>query len=102
MRARGVGSLMGLLVSGGLSVAAMHSCQSTPTSSPVAPSNVAKNAVAGICANQRAVAAAGSGDDSVSPVTMPPDLAQQLRQIDRAAGAVVDHAVTCPTETITP
>jgi len=88
---------MSLLVTGVLGVMTMHSCQSTSTSSPANPLNFATNGVAGACANQRAVAAAGSPDDAAPPVTLPPDLAAQLQKADPAVARALGNATTCTT-----
>src|SRR6476661_3834140 len=99
MRARGLGGLIGLLVSCVLTGMTMRACQSSGGSSPTAPLNVARNGTAGVCANRQAVADAGPDDDPVPPVTLPPDLAARLHQADPAAAAIADQAANCPTET---
>src|SRR5689334_8882844 len=102
MRSRGVGSLVALAVSCVLSVMTMRSCQSTPATSPANPDNLARQGVAGLCANQQAVNAASGSDDSVPPVTLPPGLADSLGKTDPAVAAVLAQAMTCPPETTEP
>src|SRR4051794_38007181 len=95
MRGRGLGTLMGMLACSAIGVMTMRSCQSSSSSSPSNPLNVARTGTAGICANAQAVNDAGSVDDSVPVVTLPPDLAAKLAKADPAAAAVVAQAATC-------
>src|SRR3954454_5825973 len=95
MRARGLGTLMSLVVCGVIGVMTMRSCQSSPSSSPSNPVNVARTGTAGICANQQAVNNAGPGDDPMPPLTIPPDLAAKLGKADPAAAAIVAQALNC-------
>lgn len=97
-----MGSLIGLLMTCVLTATTMRSCQSSGTTSPASPSNVARNGVSGICADRRAVEDAGGADDPAPAVTLPPDLVARLRQADPAAAAIADQATTCPTDTGTP
>jgi hypothetical protein len=93
---------MALAVSCLLGVMTMRSCQSAPATSPANPDNLARQGVAGICANQQAVNAASGSDDSVPPVTLPPGLADSLGKADPAVAAVLAQATACPTETTEP
>jgi len=102
VRARGLGSLMAVLMSGGIGVMTMRSCQSSPSSSPSNPLNMARTGSAGICANEQAVNDAGSADDPVPAVTLPPDLAAKLGKADPAAAAIVAQATSCTSVTDPP
>ena len=93
---------MALAMSCVLGVMTMRSCQSTPATSPANADNLARQGVAGVCANQQAVNAASGSDDSVPAVTIPPGLADSLSKADPAAAAVLAQATTCPTETTEP
>jgi hypothetical protein len=102
VKARGVGTLMALLISGILGAMTLRSCQASSPSSTSNPMNVARNGVAGVCANRQAVADAGSPDDAAPAVTLPPDLASRLGKADPGVAAVVSGATKCTTSTTTP
>jgi hypothetical protein len=102
VKARGLGTLMGLVISLILGVMTMRSCQSTSPSSPSNPANVARNGVAGVCANSQAVGDAGSPDDPAPQVTLPPDLAAKLHKAAPKLENVVSQATNCTTTTTSP
>ena len=93
---------MALLVAGILGVMTMRSCNESPASSPSNPVNVARNGVAGVCANRQAVADAGAPEEVVPQVTLPPDLATKLGKADPNAAALMQQATSCPTATTAP
>jgi len=93
---------MALAISCVLGVMTMRSCQRAPATSPANPDNLARQGVAGVCANQEAVQAASGADGPTPPVTLPPGLADSLSKADPAVAAVVAQATTCPTETTQP
>ena len=97
-----MGTLMGLVITLVLSVVTMRSCQSSDPSSPSNPENVARHATTGVCADQQAVVAAGSVDDTVPAVTLPPDLAARLSKADPTAAAILGQASDCPSPTTQP
>lgn len=70
MRARLMMKLMGIIVMLVLTVITAHSCSRSPSSSTLNPSNVLRNGVAGLCANQQATAAA-AGSDAAPSLQMP-------------------------------
>jgi hypothetical protein len=102
VKARGLGTLMALLISGILGAMTLRSCQSSSPSSPSNPANVARNGVAGVCANRQAVADAGSPDDPAPAVTLPPDLTSRLGKADPGLAKVVAGAANCSASTTTP
>ena len=63
---------------------------------------MAKIGTADICANRQAVADAGSPDDSVPAVTLPPDLAASLGRADPNTAAIMAEAANCPPGTTAP
>ena len=86
----------------GLGVMTMRSCTSSPATSPSNPANVATNGVAAVCANRQAVDAAGGPDETLPPVTLPPDLAGSLQKADPGIAAAVAGATNCASPTTTP
>lgn len=100
MRARLMLKVVSLLVLGVLTLLTARSCSGGPASqSPLDPTNVARNGIAGLCANQQAASEA-SGDAS-APQTL--DLSQAgaadpsgLSALERALGG----KVSCPTTTV--
>lgn len=96
MKARGLGSLIALAVTGVLAVMGMRSCRGTDASSPANPATVAGNAVAGTCANRQAVADAGDPTDTLPAVTLPPDLEGRLGTLDPGLAATMRQAADCP------
>ena len=91
-----------MVVASAVSLLTMRACQSSGSSSTTDPSDVARTGVEGLCANQQAVTAAGSPDDSLSPVTLPPDLAAGLKGADPDAAALLSQATSCGAATTAP
>jgi hypothetical protein len=102
VKARGLGSLMALVISCILGVMTLRSCQSTSPSSPANPANLARNGVQGVCAERQAVADNGSSDDPAPAVTLPPNLASKLGKADPSVAAVLAGATNCTTTTTSP
>lgn len=102
MRSRGLFGLIGMLVCSILGVMTMRACSPTGAGSASNPANVARNGVAGTCANQQSVADAGSSTDAAPAVTVPPDLAAKLSKADPALAAVVGQAALCGSTTTEP
>ncbi|MBV9661564.1 MAG: hypothetical protein JO337_10445 [Acidimicrobiales bacterium] len=102
MRARLMMKVMSLLVMVVLTVISARSCSGgSDHSSPLDPTNVARNGIAGLCANQQATATA-SGDGAGSQGL---DLSQAaagnpagLNALSQALGG----QVSCPTTTVGP
>ena len=94
--------LLMLVVASAVSMLTMRACASE--SSATKPDDVARIGVEGICANQQAVAAAGSSDDpDPTTVTLPADLAAGLKDADPGAASLLSQAASCETaETTSP
>jgi hypothetical protein len=102
VRARGAGMLMSLVFVTVVSMLGFRACSSAGSNSPESPANMARVGVAGLCANQAAVAtadgsSAGAGD---TPSTLlSPEMQARLSQENPAAlSALTGGAgnVTCP------
>ena len=80
-------------------VVGARSCSSSSPSSPFNPSNVARNGLAGVCANQQAVDAAG-GASPGGGSTIPQSMSQSVQQeLGGLAGSAV-ASVSCTTTTL--
>jgi hypothetical protein len=92
-----------------LSIIGAKSLTGSSASSPINPVNVGRNGIAGLCANQAAVAQAGGQPEGSSPATLlsPGELAQ-LQASDpgglSALSALTQSGSsdTCPTATLGP
>lgn len=106
-------TLMSTVVVVILTVLGARACGPSSSTSPSNPLNVARNGLAGLCANQHAALAAGGGGDgggggapgSPDTVVSPSELQQLqgndpsgLRALQQAAGG----ALACPTTTTAP
>lgn len=97
MRIRLIMKVVTLAVGLAVTIVAAHSCSggSSP-SSPLNPTNLARNGLSGLCANQQAVASA-AGDNSAGAGTI------QLSPSDSALAGIAGlsrGAFTCPTTTV--
>ena len=101
-------TLMGLVVLAVLTIFAARACMSSiPSNSTLNPANIVGNGLAGLCANQQVVSAAGGGDGTVSgaPATLvSPGQLQQLQQSDPGGLKALEQAnggsLVCPTTTL--
>lgn len=99
--------LTGLIVLLVLTIVGFRSCSASPASSSGNPVDVARNGLAGVCADQQAVAAAGGSDAAGTAATViSPTLQQQLEASDPGGLGALEGALggplTCPTTTTTP
>lgn len=99
--------LTGIVVLLVLTVVGFRSCSASPASSTSNPVNVARNGLAGICAEQEAVAAAGGPGAAGGPSTViSPALQQQLQASDPGGLTALEGALggplTCATTTTVP
>ena len=76
-------------------VVGARSCNSSSPSSPFNPGNVARNGLAGVCANQQAVDAAG-GASPGGGIAIPQSVQQELGGL---AGSAVS-SVSCTTTSL--
>lgn len=97
MRARLLMKLVGTVVVLVLSVVAARSCGASPASSPLNPSTVLHNGVAGLCANQAATDAAGGAGIPSTPLQVPVSDSGLAAMAGLAPGALA-----CPTTTVAP
>ncbi|MDQ1428303.1 MAG: hypothetical protein QOK39_1779 [Acidimicrobiaceae bacterium] len=101
-------SVISLAVVMVLTVMGAHACSASSPSSNLNPLNVARNGLAGLCANQQATAAAGgAAADTGSPATaVSPAVEAQLQQSDpsglNALKGAAGAALLCPTTTLPP
>ncbi|MGH9124738.1 MAG: hypothetical protein ACRDZ8_08425 [Acidimicrobiales bacterium] len=99
-------TLMGLVALVVVTMFAARSCTSSiPSDSTLNPANVVGNGLAGLCANQQVVAAAGDGTVAGSPVTLASTaFIQQLQQSDPSGLKALEQAnggsLTCPTTSL--
>ncbi|HWE57470.1 MAG TPA: hypothetical protein VG435_18330 [Acidimicrobiales bacterium] len=84
MRARLMMKLMGLIMMIVLTAVSARSCQSSSSNSPLNPSTFGANGLAGVCADQQAVAQA-QGDTSEQTVVIPGQ-SGNLDQLAQSAG----------------
>ncbi len=97
MRARFILQLIGIGVMIALTAIGMRSCSSSSASSPLDPSTVRQNGLAGLCANAEASAAA-SGDNSAVTLQIPAS-ADGVSNLAVAAG-LSPGSYTCSTTTV--
>lgn len=97
MRARLMMKLMGIIVMLVLTVITAHSCNSSPRSSDLNPSTLLHNGVAGLCANQQAMARAAGTD--ATPSLQIPAGNSNLANLAGAAG-LSPGALSCSTTTL--
>jgi hypothetical protein len=88
-----------------LTVLGARACTASSPSSPSSPLNVARNGLAGLCANQQATAQAGGADAADSGGTIvSPEFRQQLQGSDpnglRALQQAAGGSLACPTTTV--
>jgi hypothetical protein len=111
MRARLMMKLMGIIVMMILTVMTARSCSGSSKSSPLDPTNLAQNGIAGLCANQQAEADASGDPNPTTPITVASaaGLAQAgasdpggVQALEKALGGGTNAsgALTCPTTTV--
>ncbi|HZT67610.1 MAG TPA: hypothetical protein VFA11_17615 [Acidimicrobiales bacterium] len=102
MKARGIGSLIGMVVlTIGMALGA-RSCTGEPASSPAQPSNLARNGVAGLCANQQAVDDNGGGGGSAQQLLAGVGSSAGVPGGSNALRQALGGAPSCATTTSTP
>lgn len=97
MRARFILQLIGIGVMIALTAIGMRSCSSSSASSPLDPSTVRQNGLAGLCADAQATASA-SGDGSAVTLQIPAQ-ADGLSNIASASG-LTPGSYSCSTTTV--
>ena len=93
MRARLMMKIMTLFVLLICTIIGARSCNASSRASPLHPTNVARNGLNSVCANQQAVEDAG-GSVGSSAVSVPQAVQQEL-------GGLVGGSLSCPTTTTT-
>lgn len=87
-----------------LTVLGARACTASSPSSPSSPLNVARNGLAGLCANQQATAQAGGSDIDSGGTVVSPEFQQQLQGSDpnglRALQQAAGGSLACPTTTV--
>jgi hypothetical protein len=98
MRARLMLKLVSVVVMLVVTVMGARSCSTgSGRSSPLDPANVARNGIAGLCANQQAAAAAaGDGSQSSLDLSQAGDDPAGLKALTQALGG----SASCPTTTV--
>ena len=96
--------LVGVVVVLILTVLGARACRASSATSDLSPLNVARNGLAGLCANAQAVAADGGGDPAgTSQTILSPAMLQQLQQSDPSGLKALEQAaggtLSCPTTT---
>lgn len=103
VRASLVMSLISVVVMLILTVLGARACTASSATSPNNPLNVARNGLAGLCANQQATASAGDGAGTSAGTVVSPSLAQELQGSDPSGLQALQHAaggsLACPTTT---
>jgi hypothetical protein len=106
MRGRLVLKLISVIVLLVVSIIGAKSLTGSSASSPINPVNVGHNGIAGLCANQAAVAQAGGQREGSSPATLvsPGELAQLQAGNPGGLSALTQSgsSLTCPTATTDP
>jgi hypothetical protein len=108
MRSRLILKLISLIVVVILGIMAFRTFSgSSSASSPINPVNVARNGLAGVCADQEAVAAAGGSDDTGDspPTAISPTEESQLQASDPSGLSALESeagSLSCPTSDTAP
>lgn len=104
MRARLMMKLMGIVVLLVLTVVGAHSCSNSSPKSDLNPTNLARNGIAGICANQQATNEASGGDGQTSDTALSQSQLSQLQQSNPGGVQALEQALggnlSCPTTTV--
>ncbi len=98
-------TLLSVVVLMVLTVLGARACTASSPTSPLSPLNVARNGLAGLCANQQAAAAAGGADPAgTSDTVVSPSLQQDLQGRDPSGLQALQQAaggsLACPTTTV--
>jgi hypothetical protein len=95
MRARLTMKLVSVTVMLVLSIVTARSCSGgSGSSSPLSPSNLTRNGVAGLCANQQAAAAASGSESSSTALTLPSGDQGELAQMAGISAQSLDCTTT--------
>lgn len=105
MRARLMMKLMGIVVMLVLTVVGAHSCSNSSPKSDLNPANLARNGIAGICANQEAAnEASGQTDGQTSDTAISQSQLAQLGQSNPGGMQALEQELggnlSCPTTTV--
>lgn len=105
VRSRLILQLISVVVLMVLTVLGVRACGTSSPSSVLNPANLARNGLAGICANEQAVAAAGGSGAGAPGTALSPSLQSRLQVSDPAGLHALEQAsggpLTCAATTTT-
>jgi hypothetical protein len=104
MRARLMMKLMGIVFLLVITIVSAHSCSNSSPKSDLNPTNLARNGIAGVCADQQAADEA-NGDDGQTPATaVSQSQLSGLQQSNPGGVQALEQALggnlSCPTTTV--